>query len=236
MLNIVIPVFNEGNNIEHTLDELKTKVSTPHNIHIIYDFDEDNTLPAVNNYINKHNSTNIFFLKNSYGTGVLNAIKTGLVTIPDGVILVAMADLSDDFAVVDDMYKKMEQGYDIVCGSRYMKGGRQIGGPRIKGLLSRIAGISLHYIIGIPTHDISNSFKIYRKSILNDITIESSAGFEIGMEIVVKAYLKGYKISEVPSVWRDRTSGKSNFKLGKWLPSYIKWYIYSIGQKYKLRS
>jgi len=233
MLSILIPVYNEGDNIVHTFNELKLKVRTPHNIYIIYDFDEDNTVPAVQNYIVQNNSDNIFFIKNIYGKGVLNAIKTGFDSIKGGTILVAMADLSDDFAVVDSMYEKIKQGNDIVCGSRYMKGGKQIGGPRIKGLLSRTAGISLHHLIGIPTHDISNSFKMYRKGVLDNILLESSAGFEIGMEIVVKSYLKGYKIAEVPSIWRDRTAGKSNFKLAKWLPKYIGWYTYAVTYQIK---
>jgi dolichol-phosphate mannosyltransferase len=157
-----------------------------------------------------------------------NAIKTGFEAASDGAILVVMADSSDDLAVVNAMFERISQGYDIVCGSRYMKGGKQIGGPKLKGFLSRMAGISLHWFTGIPVHDISNSFKMYRKSVLNRIQIESTGGFEIGMEIVVKAYLEGGKITEIPSIWRDRTTGTSRFKLGKWLPKYIKWYLYAI--------
>jgi dolichol-phosphate mannosyltransferase len=134
---------------------------------------------------------------------------------------------------VDSMFEKMNQGYDIVCGCRYMKGGKQVGGPIIKGLLSRLAGNSLHLIAGIPTHDISNSFKMYRKSVLAEIEIESSGGFEIGMEIVVKAFFKGYRITEVPSTWLDRTAGKSRFKLMKWLPGYIRWYLYALTKRLK---
>jgi hypothetical protein len=109
-----------------------------------------------------------------------------------------------------------------------MKGGRHIGGPRLKKLFSRMAGVTLHLLTGIPTRDISNSFKMYRSSIIKSINIESRGGFEIGMEIVVKSYLKGYKITEVPSVWRDRVAGKSRFKLVKWAPEYLRWYFYAL--------
>jgi hypothetical protein len=105
-----------------------------------------------------------------------------------------------------------------------MKGGKQHGGPFLKGLFARIAGVSLHWLTRIPTHDVSNSFKMYRKTMLDDIPVESNGGFEIGMEIVVKAYTAGYKITEIPSEWYDRTTGKSNFKLWTWLPHYLHWY------------
>ena len=105
-----------------------------------------------------------------------------------------------------------------------MSGGKQYGGPFLKGLFSRVAGVSLHWLAGIPTHDISNSFKLYRRTILETIAIESAGGFEIGMEITVKAFLQGYKIAEVPTTWTDRSAGASNFKLWKWLPHYLRWY------------
>jgi len=225
-INVVIPVYDEGENIISTLLEMKKKVNTPYQTYIIYDFDEDNTLPFVEDYMQKN--PNIRLVKNSFGKGVANAIKTGFKAVEDGVILVVMADLSDDLGKVDQMFMKINEGYDIVCGSRYMKGGKQIGGPWFKKLLSRIAGVSLHYLIGVPTHDITNSFKMYTSRIVNDITIESNGGFELGMEIVLKAFIKGYKITEVSSVWRERTAGRSRFRLWKWLPKYLKWYWFGI--------
>ena len=232
-LQIVIPVYNEGENIGKTLAEIESKITTPHSILLVYDFDEDNTLPIVNEIIREQNLNNVFLVKNSLGRGVLNAIRTGFDATKDGTVLVVMADSSDDLSVVDTMFEKMNQGYDIVCGSRYMKGGKQIGGPIIKGLLSRLAGVSLHVITGIPTHDITNSFKMYRRDVLDDMKIESVGGFEIGMEIVIKAFFKGYKITEVPSTWRDRTAGESRFKLMKWLPRYVRWYVFAVTGRFR---
>ena len=133
------------------------------------------------------------------------------------------------------MLAKVNEGYDIVCGSRYMKGGRQIGGPRFKKFLSKFAGISLHLLVGIPVRDITNSFKMYTKKVLEDIRIESSGGFELGMEIVIKAYNKGYKITEVPSLWTDRQSGDSRFRLWRWLPKYLHWYWFAIQKGFMQR-
>ncbi len=232
-LQIIIPVYNEGENIIKCLGQIEAKIITPHRIFIVYDFDEDSTIPAVNGFIGEQNAKNIFLIKNQYGKGVLNAIRSGFDSTKDGVVLVVMADSSDDLSIVDSMFGEINQGYDIVCGSRYMKGGSQVGGPRFKKLLSRIAGISLHLITRIPTHDITNSFKMYRKSVLNNIEIESNGGFEIGMEIVIKAFSKDYKITEVPSTWKDRVAGKSRFRLLKWLPQYIRWYLYAIRERLK---
>ena len=82
----------------------------------------------------------------------------------------------------------------------------------------------MHWVAGIPTHDATNSFKLYRRSLFDRIRIESQGGFEIGMEILIKAHLLGCKIGEVPSTWRDRSGGESKFQLLRWLPHYLHWY------------
>lgn len=230
MLNIIVPVYNEKDNIKQLFDEIKNKIHTDKLVFIVYDFDEDNTIEEVNNIKHLYDFQ-VNLVKNKYGKGALNAIKTGLYINNDNSSLVIMADLSDSLEIVDDMYQKILEGYDVVCGSRYMKGGKQIGGPLLKGLMSRTAGISLHLLTGINTHDISNSFKMYSRKLLNNITIESNGGFELGMEITVKAYSMGYKIIEIPSTWKDRTYGESKFKLFQWLPNYLNWYFYAIKNK-----
>jgi hypothetical protein len=139
-----------------------------------------------------------------------------------------MADLSDSLDVVDRMKELMDSGADVVCASRYMKGGKQIGGPFLKKLFSRIAGVTLHYLIRIPTHDISNNFRMYSRKVIESFTIESAGGFELAMELTVKAYVHGMKVTETPSCWHDRVAGESNFMMWKWLPKYLHWYFYGI--------
>ncbi len=198
-------------------------------VYIVYDFDEDNTLPVVQEFIK--NGLNLKLLKNPV-KGVVNAIKTGLRKAEEDYLLVTMADLSDDYAVVDKMCTLIAEGYDVVCGSRYMKGGKQLGGPLIKKTLSRIADVSLRYIAGLPTHDATNSFKLYRKSMLDSLEIESDGGFEIGMEIVVKAHFGGFRVTEVPCTWMDREKGESRFRILKWAPKYLRWYFYAIKKRF----
>ncbi len=223
-LGIIIPVYNEGANIEATLLDIEQKVHTPHRIYIVYDFDQDNTLPVVKEMQQK--GLPIDLLKNP-ARGVASAIKTGLRNAPNDHLLVTMADLSDDYSVVDQMFQLMLQGYDLICGSRYMKGGKQIGGPLLKKILSRTAGVSLRYIARLPVHDATNSFKLYRKSMVDNIDIQSESGFEIGMEIVIKAHFAGCKITELPCTWTDRQAGSSRFRIFKWMPKYLRWYFYA---------
>jgi len=228
-LGIIVPVYNEAENITATLTAIEENVSTAHKIYIVYDFDEDNTLPVAKSLLNK--GLPIEFLKNPI-RGVANAIKTGLRKANGDYLLVTMADMSDDYSVVDKMCSLMSQGYDIVCGSRYIKGGKQIGGPLLKKSLSRLAGVSLKYFAGLPTFDATNSFKLYRKEMLEQIAIESDAGFEIGIEIVVKAHFAGFRITEVPCIWTDRQKGTSRFKILKWAPKYLRWYFYALKKRF----
>jgi dolichol-phosphate mannosyltransferase len=229
-LGIIVPVYNEADNIKATLTAIEQNVTIPHKIYIVYDFDEDNTLPVAREL--QKAGLPIEFLKNP-NNGVAGAIKMGLRNAKGDYLLVTMADLSDDYSIIDKMCSLMSQGYDIVCGSRYTKGGKQIGGPSIKKFLSRLAGISLKYLAALPTFDATNSFKLYRKSMLDSMDIESDGGFEVGIEIVVKAHFAGFKVTEVPCVWTDRQQGKSRFRIFKWVPKYLRWYFYAFKKTLK---
>ncbi len=154
---------------------------------VAYDFDGDDTLPVAQQII-AQGETRLKLIKNTYGRGVVGAIRTGFDAAPAGPVLVVMADLSDDLGQVRRMLELYRQGSHIVVGSRYMKGGRLIGGPWFKQLLSRLSGLTLCWFRGIPTHDATNAFKIYDRAMLGAIRIESKGGFELSLEITVKAF------------------------------------------------
>ncbi len=227
-VDIVLPVYNEGGNIERALQAIQREVKVPYQVHIVYDFDADNTLPPAKAYAQKTGLA-LQLVKNEIGRGVLNAVKTGLRVGNFPYVVVTMADLSDPPAVINSMFEQAEKlQADVVCASRYMRGGSQEGGPFLKSLLSRLAGLSAHVLLRLPTHDLTNNFKLYSRRLLSEVSIESTGGFEIGMEIVLKAHAKGYKISEVPTHWVERDSGESQFRLWKWLPKYLRWYFYGV--------
>jgi len=151
-------------------------------------------------------------------------MKAGIGESAGAFVLVSMADGSDEPKVVDSMVELARSGADVVSASRYMKGGHQVGGPLIKRLMSRAAGLTLHWFAGVPTHDPTNNLKLYSRRFLDSLTIESTAGFELALELTVKATLAQRRVAEVPTTWRDRTTGQSNFKLRMWLPHYLHWY------------
>ncbi len=225
-LSVVIPVYNEGEHVVPILVTLDSAISVPHEILVVYDFDGDTTVPVINELRALHPSLRL--LRNELGRGVLNAMKVGIAEARAPYVLISMADGSDDPAVVDQMVALARAGADVVAASRYMRGGRQIGGPILKRTMSRLAGLSLHALGVLPIHDPTNNFKLYSRAFLDSITIESRGGFELALELTVKAQLRGRRVVEVPTTWRDRTGGDSNFALGPWLPQYLRWYVLGI--------
>jgi len=221
-LSIVLPVYNEGKAVEPVLRGLAASVTTPHELVVVYDFDGDTTVPVIARLATE--IPGLRGLRNDLGRGVLNAMKAGMGQTSTPYVLISMADGSDEPQIVDSMVALAREGADVVAASRYMRGGRQIGGPPLKRLMSRTAGLTLHWFAGVPTHDPTNNFKLYSRRFLESVTIESAAGFELALELTVKATIAGRRIAEVPTTWRDRTSGQSNFKLRKWLPHYLRWY------------
>jgi glycosyltransferase involved in cell wall biosynthesis len=231
-LSVVCPVYNEGANIGRLLERIEREISIPIELIVVYDRDDDDTLPALAKLKPPFPLRSV---KNHFGRGPLNAIKSGFREAMCEATLVVMADLSDELSVVPQMFELVHRGCDVVCGSRYMKGGRQIGGPFLKRLLSRVAGLTLHWWAGIPTKDVTNSFKMYRTAFVQSLQFESTGGFEIGMEAVVKAYVSGGRIAEVPSTWTDRVAGQSRFRLWKWLPNYLRWYFFAFRGRFRRR-
>jgi len=234
-LSIIIPVFNEGGNFPALWSELTAGVKSPFTAYVVYDFDEDDTVPVVSATIAR-GEERLKLVKNNIKRGVVGAIRTGFETAPAGPLLVLMADCSDDVAQIDRMVAMYYEGADVVAGSRYMKGGKLIGGPPFKQFLSRMSGLSLHWLRGVPTHDATNAFKIYDSEMVRGFNIESTGGFELNLELTVKAFLAGRTIAELPVSWRDRSEGKSKFKLWRWLPKYLRWYFYAFRPRRAVQS
>jgi dolichol-phosphate mannosyltransferase len=232
-LSIVLPVYNEGEAVESVLRGLALGVTTPHEVLVVYDFDGDTTVPVIARLAEE--IPGLRGLRNDLGRGVLNAMRAGIADSTAPYVLISMADGSDEPHIVDSMVALARDGADVVAASRYMRGGRQIGGPPLKRLLSRMAGLTLHWFAGVPTHDPTNNFKLYSRRFLDSVTIESTAGFELALELVVKATVAGRRVAEVPTTWRDRTAGQSNFKLRKWLPHYLRWYTTAFRARWRRR-
>lgn len=230
MISIIIPAHNEEENISDVIEKIESSLNLSYELVVVNDHSIDKTTQVLENLSKRY--TNMRFVENKLEKGFANAIRTGFLEARGDFVVLVMADLCDDLKSIEQMYDKMISGYDVICASRYVKNGARLGGSGLKAFLSGFAGRSIYYLLGIPTHDIANAFKMYRKKVLDAIKIESK-GFEISMELPLKAYFLGFKVSEVPTIWRERTKGKSSFKIFKLLPKYLKLYFWAIKMRIK---
>jgi len=224
-LTIVIPARDEEENILETLAQLTARVKAPHRIIVVNDHSSDKTADCVREFARIH--PNVSLIDNSGLPGFSNAVKTGFNAVKSGAIVTVMADHCDKPETIDAMFSKIQEGYDVVCGSRYMPGGEKLGGRFLQSLFSRFVGKSLRLLARIPTHDVSNAFKMYRKEVLDVVTIKEK-GFAMSMEIVVNALFLGFKIAEVPTSWKDRTAGKSHFRIFRVGRHYLRLYLLAL--------
>src|SRR5438309_6502381 len=221
-LSVVIPVYNEGENVALTLRGVVEQSHVrPLEVLVVHDFDEDTTVPVVKRL--QAELPELHLHRNDLGRGALNALKSGLAAASAPYVLVTMGDGSDDPGDIDAMYALASGGADVVAGSRYMRGGHQVGGPLLKRSMSRAAGLSLHWLGGLPIHDATSNYRLYSKRLLQRVTIESNGGFGLGLELTVTAHALGMRIAEVPTTWRDRTVGESRFRLWTWLSRFLRW-------------
>ena len=222
-LSIVIPVFNEEENITSTIQTLNHVISINHEIICVYDFEGDTTLPILRKLIKQFPQLQI--IKNEVAMGPSGAIRAGIHQSTGKQILIVMADGCDDFQQIPKLLS-LVQGIDgVVCPSRYCSGGRQLLAPSLKVLLPKSAGFLLKLFTGIPTSDPTNSFKIYSAKIFDELELQSTVSFSVTLEIVTKAFLLGYQIIEVPTTWKNRTKGESNNNLISSIPAYLKWFL-----------
>jgi glycosyltransferase involved in cell wall biosynthesis len=208
-------------------------VSLPCEIVIVVDSPDDSTVPFVEQLALTDPRVRVAI--NTYGRGPANAIRFGIHAAQAPVVVVTMADGCDDPFQIDQLTRLVDRGVVVAAASRYARSGQQVGGPWIKGFISRMAGLSLYHVARVGTRDATNSFKAYSKSFIDKVGIESDQGFEIGIELVAKARRYRMPVAEIPTIWLDRAFGTSNFKLVAWLPRYLKWYFYAFGAKKKLQ-
>ncbi len=227
-VSIVVPVYNEGEAVAAVLDRISESVKLPFEVLVVHDSPDDTTVPTVMKYSER--DSRFHAVLSTFGRGPANAIRFGMKSAAAPVIVVTMADGCDDTTQIDDLTRLVERGVVIACASRYARGGQQVGGPLLKGFISRMAGLTLHVFARVGTRDATNSYKAYSRKFIEDVGVESDQGFEIGIELVAKARRRRLPVAEIPTIWLDRTFGVSNFKLWAWIPRYVKWYLHAFGR------
>jgi glycosyltransferase involved in cell wall biosynthesis len=231
-VSIVIPAYQEGDDIVGVLDRLFEAVTLDCEVLVVYDDVEDSTAPVVEKYAEAE--PRVLPTLNTYGRGPANAIRYGIHRSRARTAVVTMADGSDDPRQIDELTRLVERGVVVAAASRYAPGGQQVGGPFLKRILSRLAGRSLHLLAGVGTRDATNSFKAYDRDFVWDVGIDSRHGFEIGLELAAKARRLRLPVAELPTIWLDRSFGVSNFKVAQWIPRYLYWYRFAFGPRLTL--
>jgi dolichol-phosphate mannosyltransferase len=230
--SVVVPAYNEGEAVVPVLEGLLGELPVESEVLVVYDFTDDATAPAAAECARA--DPRVRPTLNTYGRGPARAIRFGIDAAEADVVVVTMADGSDDPAQIVPLVELVEHGAVVAAASRYSSGGRQVGGPVVKRTMSRLAGLSLQLLARVGTKDATSNFKAYSKPFVQAVGIESEQGFEVAIELVAKARRLRRPVTEVPTVWTDRAEGDSHFRVLAWLPRYLRWYFFAFGPRLEL--
>jgi len=227
-LSVVIPVLNEGENLKVLFPILKALIKVPNEILIVYDFLGDDTVPVVKAMQKNHRGLKL--VHNKLGRGVINAIKSGVREASAEYVLTIAADDIGPPLGINDMFNLMEKGCDLVNGTRYAYGGKNVGGIFISRILSTAANKIFHLMSGSVLTDPTFGVKMFRRSKFKEINLLSKPiGWAVSFEFAIKAQAAGWKLGEVPLISLNRLygKGKSSFKLN-WIKEYSKWFLWGM--------
>lgn len=239
-ISFVIPFHNEEKNSALMVEKVLKyagKKKLDFEIIAVDDRSQDQTAQILRKFAVKHYQLKSVFRPISNeekGNTMGKALVLGTTKARGGIIIWTMGDMADDVKTYDDIIRKLKKGADLVFGSRYMPGGSRGNLEPIKAYLSSSGTILARILFGLPVHDITNAFRGFKKSIFKKISLEEE-GFAISPEFAIKAHIAGFKLDEVPTVYRNRVEGVSNFKLYKMTASYLRLYI-KLFIKYKIKS
>jgi glycosyltransferase involved in cell wall biosynthesis len=222
-VSIVIPAHNEEENIEKIVLKCVTvmgKHEHDYEIILVDDNSTDKTSEIADKLSRKFKRVNTIHRRPPKGFGL--AVREGFKHSNGSVIIPLMADLSDDPEDIEKMLKKINEGCDIVLGSRFISGSRTEGYPQFKLIFGNRFFNNVFRVLYLSKFkDITNAFKAYRKEVLDSITIEST-GFEITAEIALKGMIKGFRVDRVPVSWHGREKGSPKMNFLKVGPGYGK--------------
>lgn len=225
MLTLIMPVYNEGDAVIPVISTLFLTIRYPFKLFVVHDSPDDTTVPTVKKL--QERFQNLHLVKNEWDRGVLNAIKTGFKHADTPYVGVWVAYHLDPFGILNNMMEKLENGCDLVSANRFTVDSSRARGNTIKKLFSYGGNVVLNKIIGMPISDITTSIKVYRKSMLDSLEIETvvDGGWAVNSELAIKAAISGYRLDEIPLEKKNITlvHGLTNFKVLKQLPTYFRW-------------
>ncbi|MCG6538446.1 MAG: glycosyltransferase, partial [Syntrophales bacterium LBB04] len=227
-LSILLPVRNEGINLKIMLKILRAVVEEPHEVIVIHDTANDDSIPVVREV--QKNYPELFLVHNTLGRGVVNAIKAGVESAKGKYILIFAADEVGPVLAIEDMISLMDDNCDFVSCTRYAHGGRRLGGSWIGGFLSRSANRLFHCLSRSPFSDATTGIKMFRRDVFHKLNLECRPiGWAVAFEMAIKAQHMGLRLGEVPIVSIDRLyGGESTFRLGPWVGEYSRWFFWGL--------
>ena len=234
-VSVLMPVRNEGVNLRIILKILQATTEVNHETLIVYDTDDDDSIPVVRNMQNSYPQLRL--IHNRLGKGVVNAVKSGINAAKGRYILIITADDIGPVLSIGDMVELMEDGCELVSATRYAYGGRILGGKLISRMLSRISNKFFHTISRSALTDSTIGIKMFKPSIFNKIKLEAKPiGWAFALELAIKAQLNGLRLGEVPIISINRFyGGESSFKMGSWAGEYTKWFLWGLKTLYLSR-
>jgi dolichol-phosphate mannosyltransferase len=234
-LSIIIPAYNEAQNLSVTVPAFYSEMKNagiPHEILVVNDNSTDDTPHALETLKNKIDTLRFTTNpppRNGYGY----AVRRGLENFEGDCAAIVMADLSDSPKDLVAFYNKMKtENYDCVFGSRFIKGGNTSGYPKNKYLMNRLANTIVRIVFGLKYNDCTNSFKLYKRETIEGLKPFISPHFNLTLELPLKAIVRGYSYCVIPNSWTNRKHGVSNLKIREMGSRYFFILIYCLIEKY----
>ena len=222
-VSIIIPAYNEEHNIVKCMAELRSvigqKYGIPYEIVVVNDNSKDDTEALVRGQMQVDPAVRLVSRKPPGGFG--RAVRSGLEEVRGDIVVIYMADLSDDAEDVVAYYRKIQEGYDCVFGSRFIKGSKVNHYPRLKLVVNRIVNRCIQIMFWTRFNDLTNAFKAYRTEVIRECGPYHASHFNITLELSLGALVRKYNIVQVPISWSGRTWGSSNLRIGEMGRRYL---------------
>ncbi len=222
MLSVVIPARNEEACIEATLaavlDRLRA-AAIPCELVVVDDGSTDSTWAVIERSAARHSE--VRGVRNEGRPGFGCAVQAGIRSLRGDAVAVMMADGSDQPEDLVAYYRKLQEGYDCVFGSRFIKGGKVIDYPLHKLVLNRMANYFIAALFGYRFNDTTNAFKCYRRAVMEGMQPLLSPHFNLTVEMPLKAIVRGYTYAVIPITWQNRKHGVSKLKIQEMGSRYL---------------
>jgi dolichol-phosphate mannosyltransferase len=233
LLSVILPAQDEEDCIAATVEHLHIELNLRHVPHEIVAVDDGSTDRTWNILCDlAARLPELRPVQNNYDHGYGRSVIRGLDSMKGDAAVIMMADESDDCRDVVRYWEKLNEGYDCVFGSRFMKGGGTIDYPRLKLLINRLANFFLRILFHIKLNDTTNAFKAYRKTVIDGCRPLISPHFNLTVELPLKAIVRGYSWAVIPITWRNRRHGIAKLQLKEMGSRYLFICLYVWLEKY----